>query len=237
MSTAEQLRNTGDLDTSYAQAWQEWDDRIGSARVQARNWRVVALLAVLGMLVSLWGLIYLGAQPKRVPYFVEIDRLGQASFPGNLGRNTFSPNEMQLKFHLERFVRAVRSVSQDQAINEANIHDAYAMLTARGGTMLHAYLKGGGDPVKLAPTETRSVEIVSDVQVSDGVYQVDWRQKHWDPTGKLTRDALWRGMFQVQIRPASDVADIRKNPIGLFIDELHCDCVGDGCAGDRRAQP
>ena len=33
---------TPEPETSYQRAAQAWDDRIGSARVQARNWRLMA---------------------------------------------------------------------------------------------------------------------------------------------------------------------------------------------------
>jgi len=33
-------------ETPYQRAAQVWDDRIGSARVQARNWRIATLLSI-----------------------------------------------------------------------------------------------------------------------------------------------------------------------------------------------
>jgi len=39
---------TPEPDTPYMRAGQVWDDRIGSARVQAKNWRLAALVAACG---------------------------------------------------------------------------------------------------------------------------------------------------------------------------------------------
>jgi type IV secretory pathway TrbF-like protein len=226
---AQQLRNGGELDTVYARAAQEWDDRIGSARVQAKNWRIYALVAMGAVLASIAGLIYLGAQPKRVPYFVEIDALGQANYLGERGRTAFSPNDTQIKYHLERFVQDTRSVSSDQTINRTRIVEAFAMLTTRAREQLHTYLKAGGDPVPRAAVETVTTNTIGDVQVAEGVYQIDWREQRWDHEGKLTSTTLWRGMFHVLIHQPENIADVRKNPIGVYIDQLHWDCIGEGC--------
>jgi type IV secretion system protein VirB5 len=64
--------------TPYQRAQQAWDDRIGSARVQARNWRLMAfgeLFLVAGLSSAL---VWQGARGSIVPWVVQVDRLGQA---------------------------------------------------------------------------------------------------------------------------------------------------------------
>src|SRR3546814_9628462 len=64
--------------TPYQRAAQAWDDRIGSARVQARNWRLAffGTLALSGALTA--GIIWQGARGSIVPWVVEVDKLGEA---------------------------------------------------------------------------------------------------------------------------------------------------------------
>ncbi|WP_306121076.1 MULTISPECIES: VirB8/TrbF family protein, partial [unclassified Roseitalea] len=64
--------------TPYQKAAQAWDERIGSARVQARNWRLMAFccLALSGGLAV--ALVWQSTQGTIVPYVVEVDELGQA---------------------------------------------------------------------------------------------------------------------------------------------------------------
>nr|AQQ74853.1 hypothetical protein [uncultured bacterium] len=50
---------TAPIETPYTLAAREWDNRIGSARVQARNWRYIAFAAMSGMLMLAVGLIHL----------------------------------------------------------------------------------------------------------------------------------------------------------------------------------
>ena len=64
--------------TPYQRAAQMWDERIGSARVQARNWRLMAF-ACLGLSTALVAcVIWQSDQSHVVPYVVRVDRLGEA---------------------------------------------------------------------------------------------------------------------------------------------------------------
>jgi len=64
--------------TPYQRAAQAWDDRIGSARVQAKNWRLAffGTLALSGGLAG--GLVWQSARGHIVPWVVQVDRLGEA---------------------------------------------------------------------------------------------------------------------------------------------------------------
>jgi type IV secretion system protein VirB5 len=53
----------GHTETPYMRAKQEWDDRIGSARVQAFHWRAAFFASSLLCLILASGLIYLSTQP------------------------------------------------------------------------------------------------------------------------------------------------------------------------------
>jgi len=64
-------------ETPYQRAAQVWDDRIGSARVQARNWRYMAF-GSLGLAAGLSAaLVWQSANGSIVPWVVQVDRLGQ----------------------------------------------------------------------------------------------------------------------------------------------------------------
>ena len=65
-------------ETPYQRAAQAWDDRIGSARVQARNWRLAALMALglSGGLAS--ALVVQSARGVVTPWIVEVDEHGEA---------------------------------------------------------------------------------------------------------------------------------------------------------------
>ena len=69
---------TPEPETPYQRAGQLWDERIGSARAQAKNWRLMAF-GGLFLTTGLSGaLVWQSMQSRVVPYVVEVDALGQA---------------------------------------------------------------------------------------------------------------------------------------------------------------
>ena len=65
-------------ETPYQRAAQVWDDRIGSARVQARNWRIMAFGSLFLSAGFAAALVWQSARGTVVPWVVQVDRLGQA---------------------------------------------------------------------------------------------------------------------------------------------------------------
>ncbi|MHB0675558.1 VirB8/TrbF family protein, partial [Roseomonas mucosa] len=64
--------DTPEPETPYQRAGQVWDERLGSARVQARNWRLAAFgaLGLSGAMAA--GLLWQASQSSITPYVVEV---------------------------------------------------------------------------------------------------------------------------------------------------------------------
>ena len=110
---------TPEPETPYQRAAQVWDDRIGSARVQARSWRL-AFFGALGLSTCLTaGIVWQGARGSIVPWVVQVDKLGeaQAVSPADAG---YTPSDPQIAFHLARFIEQVRAVPDDPIIVRQN---------------------------------------------------------------------------------------------------------------------
>src|SRR5260370_17212217 len=65
-------------ETPYQKAAQVWDERIGSARVQASNWRLMAFGSLLLSSALASGLIWQSIPGTVTPWVVQVDLLGQA---------------------------------------------------------------------------------------------------------------------------------------------------------------
>ncbi len=215
-----------DLDLRYLRARQEWDDRMGSATVQAKNWRLAALLGYGLNLVCIAGMIYLGVQPKAVPHIVEIDKLGATSYRGPVGQalRDWTPSEASMRYQLRRFVDDTRTVSADPALMKKFWTDAYTLVTENAANMLSTYVEKS-DPMKRVETERVNVEVTSVVPVSKETWQVDWRETVWGKSGQQISNSMWRGMLRTVVRPPETEDQLMRNPIGLFIDEFHWDRV------------
>ena len=215
-------------DTPYRRARQEWDARMGSALVHAKNWRHATLVSLGALVVAMGGLIELGRLPKAVPHVIEVDRLGAATYRGPVGQTVYVPSDAVIAYHLRRFLSDTREVSSDLAVLKRNWLDAYTLVTPRGGNMLTAFVENPDhDPFRRAQDERVTVEFLSAVRVSGDTWQVDWRESAWDKNGSPSALAVvWRAMLRTLLQPPKNAEAMSKNPMGLYIDELHWDKVG-----------
>ena len=63
--------------TPYQKAAQVWDERIGAARLQAKNWRLMvfgSLILSAGLALSL---VWQSLRGTVTPWVVQVDRLGE----------------------------------------------------------------------------------------------------------------------------------------------------------------
>ncbi len=226
-TTPASWRPAPETDNPYRRARQEWDDRLGSAIVHARNWRMATFVALGGLLLSILGMIYLGKQPKAVPHIIEVDHLGAASYRGPVGGSQYTPSDAAIRYHLQRFVEDTRSISSDAAVLKKNWLDAYTAVSPKGANMLTAWVQAPEhDPFKRAEQGRVTLETVAAVRVSQDTWQLDWRETSWDTHGARTGEpVLWRGMFKVLLQPPQSDVEMAKNPIGLYVDEFHWDTV------------
>ncbi|WP_137391922.1 conjugal transfer protein TrbF [Rhodoligotrophos defluvii] len=203
--------------TPYQKAQQLWDERLGSSRVQARNWRLMALscLALATGLAA--GLLWQSAQSRITPYVVEVDKLGgvQAVAPAV---QPYEPTDAQIAYHLARFVQDVRSLSIDPIVVRKNWLEAYDYATDRAAQVLNTFARTN-DPFKAVGERSVSVEVTSVVRASDSSFQVKWTEQTWQG-GNLSETERWTGILSVVVRQPRDVATLRKNPLGIYVHGL-----------------
>jgi type IV secretory pathway TrbF-like protein len=126
--------------TPYQKAAQVWDERIGSARVQAKNWRLIAFGSLILSAGLASGLVWQSTQGSITPWVIEVDRLGQAEAvsPAN---PFYQPTDPQIAFHLARFIENVRGLSADAIVLRQGWLRAYDFTTDRGAAALNDHAR------------------------------------------------------------------------------------------------
>jgi type IV secretion system protein VirB5 len=208
---------TPEPETPYQRAGQLWDERIGAARVQARNWRLMALGGLILSTGLAGGLVWQSLQSRVVPYVVAVDRLGEAQAVAPADR-AYRPTDPQIAWFLGRFISNVRSVSLDPVLMRQNWLSAYDFATGRGARFLNQYAQGA-DPFGDIGSRTVSVQVTSIVRASDRSFQVKWTESLYD-RGTLAGTSHWTAILSVVIRPPATVETLRKNPLGLYVDAI-----------------
>jgi type IV secretory pathway TrbF-like protein len=216
--TVQRYGSTPEPVTSYQRAGQLWDERIGSARVQAKNWRLIALGAIGVAVIQAVGTIWLSQQSRVVPYVVQIDRLGaaQAIAPAEAH---FQPNDAQIAYFLAHFVGDVRSLSTDPVVVRSNWLEAYDFATDHGAVFLNDFAQQN-DPFSHVGDRTASVQVTSVVRVSDSSFQVKWIEQAYTHDS-LEKTEHWTAILSVVTKDPPNADVLRKNPLGLYVNGIN----------------
>lgn len=204
-------------ETPYQAAAQVWDERIGSARVQASNWRLMAFGCLTLALLMAGGLIWRSAQSIVTPYVVEVDRSGQVRAVGEAA-TAYQPADAQVAHHLARFVTLVRSLSIDPVVVRQNWLDAYDYTTDRGAAVLNEYARAN-DPFARIGRESVTVQIASIVRASESSFNVRWTEERF-VNGAPAGVERWTAVVSIVLQTPRTEQRLRANPLGIYVNGL-----------------
>lgn len=229
--SAQRYGRTPPPETPYQRAGQLWDDRIGSARVQARNWRLMAFGCLALTAGTSVGLAWQSLQSRVTPYVVEVDRLGEARSV-EAADVDYRPTDPQVAWHLSHFISNVRSVSLDPVLMRRDWLEAYDFATKRGAQFLDDYARSAA-PFANVGERTVSVQVTSVVRASDKSLQVKWIETAYE-RGSQSGTSRWTAILTTVTRPPDSADVLRKNPLGIYVDAIDWSRELDG---DARVHP
>ncbi|KEQ53256.1 conjugal transfer protein TrbF [Sphingobium chlorophenolicum] len=204
-------------ETPYQRAGQLWDERIGSARVQARNWRLMAFGTLTLTCAMSGALIWQSLQSRVTPYVVEVDRLGEARAVTEAEAG-YKPTDPQVAWHLAKFIENVRGISLDPVLMRRDWLSAYGFVTDRGARFLDDYARAA-DPFTRIGERTVSVQVTSVVRASDRSFQVKWTETAHE-RGSEAGSAHWTGILTIVTKPPVSADTLRRNPLGIYVDAI-----------------
>jgi type IV secretory pathway TrbF-like protein len=209
--------STADSHNPYARAAAAWDERIGSARVQARNWRYIAFVSMVLALISTTGAVVLGIKKQVATYVVEVDKAGM---PGRitLASEPYRPATTQVGYFVGEVVRLVRERPLDPVVMRQQWTKAYQFLAGHAVNAMNEFAASDAG-IRSLPGEgatARTVEISSILQKVGDTYQVRWVETTYSNGLRRGREE-YTGLFQIKLIPPRDEADSFKNPIGVYV--------------------
>lgn len=213
----ERYGKTPEPETPYQRAGQLWDDRIGAARVQARNWRWMAFGGLFLTASLSAALVWQSLQSRIVPYVVEVDRLGAARSLAPAAAD-YSPTDPQIAWHLGQFIGNVRSRSLDPVLMRENWLSAYDFAGEGASRFLGEYARAD-NPFAEVGRRTVSVQVTSIVRASDDSFRVNWTESEYE-RGALTETSQWTAMVTVRIQTPRSADVLRRNPLGLYVEAI-----------------
>lgn len=204
--------------TPYQKAAQVWDERLGASRVQARNWRLAALMSIVLSACLSGGLMWQATQSLVTPYVVEIDTSGEVRGVTPTVRD-YVPSDAQIAFQLATFIRKVRGVSTDPIVVRQNWLEAYDFATSRAATTLSDYA-AANDPFAEIGVRSVSIDVDSVVRSSESTFEVRWRETVFRAGVKQSVSAH-TAQLTVITDPPRDEATLQRNPLGLYVHAIH----------------
>ena len=205
-------------ETPYQRAAQVWDERIGSARVQARNWRLMAFGSLILSAGLATALVWQSASGSIVPWVVQVDKLGaaQAVAPATAD---YEPSDPQLAFYLAKFIEQVRSIPSDPIIVRQNWLRAYDFTTQAGALALNDYARTN-DPFANVGKQQVAVDVSSVIRASPTSFRIAWIERRYQD-GSLASTERWSAIVTVVVQTPRTADALRKNPLGIYINAIN----------------
>jgi type IV secretion system protein VirB5 len=209
---------TPEPETPYQRAAQVWDERIGSARVQAKNWRLMAFGSLFLSAGLAFGLVWQAARGSVVPWVVQIDKLGEAQAVGPAVAD-YKPTDPQIAWHLARFIEQVRAIPVDAVIVRQNWLRAYEFTTDRGAAALNDYARVNDPFAKLGKRQI-AVEVSSVIRASPDSFRIAWFERAYE-NGQLAGIERWTAILTIALQQPADADRLKQNPLGIYVNAIN----------------
>src|SRR5947207_2381648 len=111
----------------YLAARREWDERYGDLLTRAQNWRIVAVICAVAVVMQTAGLIALSMRSKVVPYVIAVDSLGHQVAAGPADESSLADDRLK-RATLFDWIENLRTVTADGITQRKSIDRVYARL-------------------------------------------------------------------------------------------------------------
>ena len=204
--------------TPFDKAKAVWDERLGTAKQQAFNWRIMALSMVACSMLLAGGLIAASMKSSIEPYIVQVDDDTGRVISVDPARIRYNPSLAEKKYFLGEFVKKIRTVSKDEMVVRSNWLEAYKFVTKKGNTILNNYAQEN-DPFKLIGKYLVTVNIENINPISENSFQVEWQEDIYVyQEGKKSQK--YSGVFTTTHITPKVKSDLLSNPLGIYIEEM-----------------
>lgn len=204
----------------FTKAKDEWDGRIGNARVQAYNWRMIAFMMGLIALVAVIGLIFQSTKSTVVPYVVEIGAEGTVVGVSPANQSNYTPKEIQIKHFLNELVLKMRNVAADPVVYKQNWLSAYSFLTPASAGKMNEMIQKENQVSRLEKKQTVQIQMKVINPMADNTYQIRWTEDVYEADGRRSESYNMTGLFTIEFATPKDEKELLNNPLGIYIKDF-----------------
>lgn len=206
-------------ETPYDKAKKVWDERLGTARVQAKNWRYSAFISYGITAFAILVLAYVATRSTFIPYIIELGPNGEVRAVGRADRMNYTPQERELKYFLGELVKKARSLPLDPVVAKENLTSVYKFLRPSAAQKMSEIIKNENPMLRLG-NETVHIILHSVVPVSKSSYQVRWVENTYAKEGAPKGTQRMTGIFTLTFATPDTEEAIVANPLGIFVQDF-----------------
>lgn len=204
----------------YTKAKEEWDGRIGNARVQAYNWRMMAFTLGLVSLAAIGGLIFQSTKASVIPYVIEVNQEGTVTAVNRANQTNYTPKEAQIKHFLSELITKMRSVGTDPVVYKQNWLSAYTFLTPAAAGKMNEMIQKENQISRLEKKQTVQTQIKGINSLSNNSYQIRWTEDVYEADGRRSENYLMTSVFTIEFATPKDEKELLNNPLGMYIKDF-----------------
>ena len=206
----------------YAIGKKEYDDRYERLAKNAASWRRVAFLMLLLLSVSVGAVLWISQTVKVVPFIVQVDQHGY-----QIAVSPVEPSEVTddriIMARIADFVNNMRSIYPDQTALVALLTKTYDSVAESSPAQLKLdeYYRDNNPLTKRDFVVDVTLQSVLRATPESNIsWQADWSEKVYEQN-KYIGERFYRGMFIIEMNPPTDIKDIMRNPLGVFVSDFH----------------
>lgn len=201
----------------YDAAKATWDNRIGSARQQAYNWRLFSMFALLLCIILALGLIYQSSKSSVTPYVIEVDSTtGMARNIGPAKETAYVPKDAEIQYFIWQFVLKTRSVPLDPVLYTQNWNHAYLLMNKNAAAKMNQVMQNEEQSQQFGKQTVLPTHVIT-VPVTKDTYQVRWTEEQFDLNGGKKAIVPMTGVFTIEFGKPKNESELLYNPLGLYI--------------------
>ena len=206
----------------YALGRKEFNDRYERLAKNAASWRRVAFLMLLLLAVSISVVLWMAQSVKVVPFVVQVDRHGyQVAVQAVAASNVIDDRIVMAR--VADFVTNMRSVYSDRTALVSLLMKSYDSIETASPAQgkLDAYFRENNPLTrdKIGVNVTMQ-SVLRAAPESNALWQAEWSEKTYEQ-GRFKEERFYKGMFEIEFHSPTDIRDIMKNPLGVFVYDFH----------------
>ena len=200
----------------YQRAYQEWENRIGSARKQARNWMLAGIASIIMCILLLISIIVVVNCQKMYVYVAEI-KPEESVVNVQTAVKSYTPTIAQKIAFVSDFIKNITQIPLDPVVLNKQWQNALLAVSGRAETQLkQVYNKL--TPLKLIGQKTIVTVITDSNEVSLNSFEMTFQITIYNRDGGVESVKLYSGVFTFAPSVAPDtLSQMVINPLGLKI--------------------